>query len=70
MLKILGIPRAVLPAVTPSSGVVGETTDLGWLSAAYRSRASPAISRQRCSARRVWRRARPRTRTAPDASCS
>src|SRR5260370_36092905 len=31
MLKILGIPRAVLPAVAASSGVFGETADLGWL---------------------------------------
>ncbi len=31
MLRILGVPRAVLPAVAPSSGVFGETTDLGWL---------------------------------------
>src|SRR5947199_2119143 len=31
MLRILGIPRAVLPTVVPSSGVVGETADLGWL---------------------------------------
>src|SRR2546428_2750711 len=31
MLKILGVPRAVLPVVAPSSGVVGETVDLGWL---------------------------------------
>src|SRR5256712_5571200 len=31
MLKILGVPRAVLPVVAPSSGVLGETADLGWL---------------------------------------
>ncbi|HXG03216.1 MAG TPA: glycerol kinase GlpK [Candidatus Binatia bacterium] len=31
MLETLGIPRAVLPAVGPSAGVVGETVDLGWL---------------------------------------
>ena len=31
MLAILGVPRAVLPAVAPSSGVFGETADLGWL---------------------------------------
>ena len=31
MLEALGIPRAVLPAVGPSAGVVGETVDLGWL---------------------------------------
>src|SRR5207245_3537526 len=31
MLKILGIPRPGLPTVAPSSGIVGETADLGWL---------------------------------------
>jgi glycerol kinase len=31
MLRILGVPRAVLPAVAPSSGVFGETVNLGWL---------------------------------------
>ncbi len=31
MLRLLGIPRAVLPAVRPSAGPVGETVDLGWL---------------------------------------
>jgi len=31
LLKILGVPRAILPAVVPSSGVAGETEDLGWL---------------------------------------
>jgi glycerol kinase len=33
MLRILGVPRAVLPALHPSSGVIGETVDLGWLPA-------------------------------------
>jgi glycerol kinase len=31
MLEILGVPRPVLPAVSPSAGVLGETVDLGWL---------------------------------------
>ena len=31
MLGVLGVPRAVLPRVMPSSGVFGETADLGWL---------------------------------------
>ena len=31
MLEILGVPRSVLPAVSPSAGVLGETIDLGWL---------------------------------------
>jgi glycerol kinase len=33
MLKALGVPRALLPRLVPSSGVVGETADLGWLPA-------------------------------------
>ena len=33
MLKALGVPRAVLPRLVASSGVVGETADLGWLPA-------------------------------------
>ncbi len=33
LLEILGVPRAVLPRVVPSSGVLGETVDLGWLPA-------------------------------------
>jgi glycerol kinase len=31
LLAVLGVPRAVLPAVGPSSGALGETVDLGWL---------------------------------------
>jgi glycerol kinase len=31
LLSLLGVPRAVLPAVVASSGVAGETVDLGWL---------------------------------------
>jgi glycerol kinase len=31
MLEVLGVPRAVLPAVCPSARPVGETVDLGWL---------------------------------------
>jgi len=31
LLRILGVPRAVLPALVPSSGVAGETAELGWL---------------------------------------
>jgi len=33
MLKTLGVPRAMLPRLVASSGVVGETVDLGWLPA-------------------------------------
>jgi glycerol kinase len=31
MLQILKVPRRVLPVVSPSAGVLGETIDLGWL---------------------------------------
>src|SRR5438067_1928286 len=31
MLKALGIPRPMLPRLVASSGVIGETADLGWL---------------------------------------
>jgi glycerol kinase len=31
MLKLLAVPHAMLPDVVPSSGVVAETVDLGWL---------------------------------------
>jgi glycerol kinase len=33
MLRVLAIPREVLPTVVASSGVCGETVDLGWLPA-------------------------------------
>jgi glycerol kinase len=33
LLRLLGVPRAVLPALVASSGIVGETADLGWLRA-------------------------------------
>jgi glycerol kinase len=33
MLALLGVPRALLPAVVDSSGVCAETADLGWLPA-------------------------------------
>jgi len=31
LLGILGVPRALMPTVVASSGVIGETEDLGWL---------------------------------------
>ncbi|HEY7363563.1 MAG TPA: glycerol kinase GlpK [Methylomirabilota bacterium] len=31
LLGVLGVPAAVLPAVQPSSGVFGESVELGWL---------------------------------------
>ncbi len=33
MLELLGVPREVLPALIDSSGVCGETADVGWLPA-------------------------------------
>jgi glycerol kinase len=33
LLKALGVPRAMLPRLVPSSGIVAETADLGWLPA-------------------------------------
>ncbi len=33
LLAILHVPRALLPAVAPSSGVLGQTVELGWLPA-------------------------------------
>ena len=33
MLELLGVPREVLPALVDSSGVCGETADVGWLPA-------------------------------------
>jgi glycerol kinase len=33
MLELLGVPRALLPAVVDSSGVCAETNDVGWLPA-------------------------------------
>jgi glycerol kinase len=33
MLRLLGVPREVLPAVVDSSGPIAETDDLGWLPA-------------------------------------
>jgi glycerol kinase len=33
LLKALGVPRALLPRLVASSGVVGDTADLGWLPA-------------------------------------
>jgi glycerol kinase len=33
MLRMLGVPRVILPEVRPSAGVFGETAKLGWLRA-------------------------------------
>jgi glycerol kinase len=33
LLATLGVPAALLPAIRPSAGVLGETSDLGWLPA-------------------------------------
>ena len=67
LLRLLDVPREVLPRIGPSSGVVATTT-LGGVPS--RSRASWATSRRRSSARRATGRASRRTRTARAASCS
>ncbi len=33
LLRVLGVPRGLLPRVVPSSGVLGETAELGWVPA-------------------------------------
>ena len=57
LLKMLGVPRSVLPDVQSSSEVYGETTLLG-RATRFRSPGSRAISRRRCSGKRarsrVW----------------
>ena len=69
LLKILDVPRAMLPEVRSSSEVYG-TTDRGVLrSRDPRSPATPAISRRRSSGRPASSRGRRRTPTAPAASC-
>lgn len=63
MLELLDIPQEMLPQVKSSSEIYGHTK------AASPSAESPAISKQRCSVRCASRQARPRTLTAPAASC-
>ena len=67
ILALFDIPRACLPEIVSSSEVYGEATDAP--RAACRSPASSATSRPPSSARPASSRARPRTPTAPAASC-
>ena len=60
LLDLFSVPRAVLPRLVPSSGVVGEGELLG---APCPSVESPAISRRRSSGKRASRRARRRRPT-------
>ena len=64
----LGVPRAMLPEIRSSSEVYGEA-QLDRAARRAGGRRSWAINRRRCSARRALRRAKPRTPTAPAASC-
>ena len=63
MLKVMGIPRAMLPAVKASSEVYGSNRRL------FPWRATWATSRRRCSGRPASAPAKPRIPTAPAASC-
>ena len=67
LLRLLDIPREVLPRVVPLVGRVRRGA--ASVVSTCRSPASPATSRRRCSGRRATRPASPRTRTAPAASC-
>jgi glycerol kinase len=68
LLKILDVPRAMLPEVRSSSEVYGDT-DPAIFGSPVPLPALPAISRRRSSGRRVSNRVRPRTPTAPGVSC-
>ena len=68
LLGMLGIPRAMLPEVRPSSEVYGQTAPSG-SAARSPSRATRATSRRPPSARPASPPAAPRTPTAPAASC-
>ena len=69
LLDALRIPRAMLPEVRESSGVLGETRARAVRRARSRSRAWPATSRPRSSGRAASRPGAARTPTAPAASC-
>jgi glycerol kinase len=68
LLALLRVPRAVLPEVVPSSGVIAES-EPRCSAPRCPSRAWPATSRPPPSARPASRPAWPRTPTAPAASC-
>ena len=64
--ELLGVPRALLPEVVAVVGTVRhDAAACPGCPTASRSRASPAISRRRCSARRASRPATRSARTAP-----
>ena len=69
LLRILDIPRAMLPEVRPSSEVYGHTTREWFGGPIPHGRLSPATSRRPPSARPAFTPGRPRTPTAPAASC-
>ena len=56
LCELFGVPRAMLPEVRPSSGDFGVTRRRRSSARRFRSWASPAISRRRCSARDAWTR--------------
>ncbi|MEZ5251669.1 MAG: FGGY family carbohydrate kinase [Ilumatobacteraceae bacterium] len=69
MCDLLHVPIEALPTVRPSSGRFGVTSERCGCRPASRCRASPAISRRRCSARRPSPPGRRRTPTGRGASC-
>ena len=66
LLSALDIPRRMLPVCTAAARC---TAIPRYRACASLSRASPATSRRRCSGRHALRAAKPRTHTAPAASC-
>ena len=66
-LGVIGIPRSMLPAIRPRREVYGDGD--GRRSPGIPSPATSATSRRPCSARPASPPARPRTPTAPAASC-
>ena len=67
LLDAIGVPRAMLPEIRPSSEVYGEARRACWR--ACRWPRPSATSRRRCSARPASRPARASAPTAPAASC-
>jgi glycerol kinase len=67
MLKVLGVPRAMLPTIKASSEVYGTARTAVWK--AFRLPVTSATSRQLCSARPATIPAKPRTLTELAASC-
>ena len=60
LLRLLDVPRAMLPEVRGCSETLGET-DAAWLGGRCPLPAAPATSRQRCSARPCFEPGAPRT---------